>query len=146
MRAAHPSAMFHLVYSSTAVAPFSASELLAGLTLYRAKNLRLGITGLLIYRQGEFMQALEGEEATVRALFATIRDDPRHQHVHLLVGLKVPKRYFPRWSMGFKNLEETEAIAAPGYTPHPDLPPHYQCGDWKNSIAMRMLASFMHEY
>ncbi len=144
--AAQPPAMFHLVYTSTAVAPFSGFELLAGLALYRAKNLRLGITGLLLYKQGEFMQALEGEEATVRSLFATIRDDPRHQHVHLLVGLEVPKRYFPRWSMGFNNLDETETSAVPDYTPRPDLPAAHKCGDWKNSIAMRMLASFMHEY
>ena len=98
-----------------------------GLPHYREKNLRLHITGLLLYRQGEFMQALEGEEATVRALFATIRKDRRHERIHLLTTVAVPRRQFPRWSMGFKNLDEIDINTVPGYTPHPDLPArHHQ--------------------
>ena len=92
------------------------------------------------------MQALEGEEATVRALFATIRADPRHDHVHLLVTLSVAKRQFPQWSMGFKNLDEIDVSTVPGYTPYPDFPPPYERASWKSSISMSMLASFIQEY
>ena len=138
--------MFHLVYASTAVEPLTSSELLARLSLYREKNLRLGITGLLLYKHGEFMQALEGEELTVRSLFDKIKADPRHEQVHLLVTVPVPKRQFPRWSMGFKNLDEIDVNAVPDYTPYLDVPAPHERGSWKSSIAMSMLTSFMHEY
>ena len=138
--------MFHLVYTSMAVNALSGTELLAQLPLYREKNLRLGITGLLLYKQGEFMQALEGDEATVRSLFATIERDPRHERVHLLTTVAVPKRQFPHWSMGFKNLDEIDINTVPGYTPHPDLPARHQRESWKASIVMGMLGAFMHEY
>ena len=138
--------MFHLVYTSMAVNALSGTELLAQLPVYREKNLRLGITGLLLYKQGEFMQALEGDETTVRALFAVIGKDPRHDRVHLLTTVEVPRRQFPQWSMGFKNLDEIDINTVPGYTPHPDLPARHQRGSWKDSIVMGMLGAFMHEY
>ena len=138
--------MFHLVYTSLAVNALSGTELLAQLPIYREKNLRLGITGLLLYKQGEFMQALEGDEATVRALFATIGKDPRHERVHLLTTVVVPKRRFPQWSMGFKNLDEIDINTVPGYTPHPEFPARSPGGSWKDSIVLGMLGAFMHEY
>ena len=138
--------MFHLVYASAAVGPPSSRELLDRLSFYREKNLRLGITGLLLYKQGEFMQALEGDEATVRLLFDTIKADRRHEHVHVLVTVTVPRRQFPRWSMGFKNLDEIDVGAVPDYTPYVDVPAPQARACWKSSIAISMLTSFMHEY
>ncbi len=138
--------MFHLVYSSTALEPVCETALLARLPRYRAKNLRLAITGLLLYKQGEFMQVLEGEETDVRSLFATIQADPHHNRVQLLVSLDVPKRHFARWSMGFKNLDNIDAGTVPGYTPYPDFPAYHERSGWKGSIATSLLASFMHEY
>ena len=138
--------MFHLVYTSQAVTALSGAELLAQLPVYRQKNLRLAVTGLLLYKDGEFMQALEGDEATVRALFARISQDPRHERVHLLTTVEVPRRQFPQWSMGFKNLDEIDIRTVPGYTPHPDLPARHQRGCWQASVVMGMLGAFMHEY
>ena len=138
--------MFHLVYSSRAVNALSAAELLAQLPVYREKNIRLGITGLLLYKQGEFMQALEGDEPAVRSLFSSIGKDPRHEQIHLLTTAEVSKRQFPRWSMGFKNLDEIDISQVPGYTPHPEFPAHHARESWKASFVMGMLGAFMHEY
>ena len=60
--------MFHLVYVSSAVRPFSKSELVELLNVTRDNNSRLGVTGMLLYRDGNFMQVLEGGEPVVRAL------------------------------------------------------------------------------
>lgn len=64
--------MFHLVYASTATKRFSAGELFDLLPRYREKNARLSVTGMLLYKEGAFMHALEGEEETVRSLYATM--------------------------------------------------------------------------
>lgn len=59
--------MFGLVYVSSAVVPFSKAELLSLLTKSRENNSKVGLTGLLIYKDGSFMQVLEGEETAVLA-------------------------------------------------------------------------------
>ena len=134
--------MFQLVYASTAMKLFSGSELLELLPRYREKNLRLGITGLLLYKHGSFMQALEGEEETVRTLFAAIRADPRHHHVLTLMALPVAARQFPNWLMGFKDLSTTAADDVPGYDPCPALPPANDGLSWRASVASSLLATF----
>ena len=138
--------MFHLVYTSRAVSAPSNTDLLAQLLVYREKNIRLGITGLLLYKQGEFMQALEGDEPAVRSLFSTIGKDPRHERIHLLTTLEVPRRQFPQWSMGFKNLDEIDISKVPGYTPYPEFPAYHARESWKASVVMGLLSAFMHEY
>ncbi len=137
--------MFQLVYVSTAVKPFSANELFEWLAPFRERNARLGITGLLLYKEGSFMQALEGEEAAVRELFATIRADARHHHILILVTLPVPARQFPDWSMGFKNLDQIKPGAFPGSNPQPSLPPAISDLSWQASVAMSLLATFKEE-
>lgn len=37
---------------------------------YQVKNARLSVTGRWLYEEGVFVQALEGKEQTVRALYA----------------------------------------------------------------------------
>lgn len=58
--------MLHqLVYVSSAVSPFSATELVDLLRRSRTNNACLDLTGLLLYQAGNFMQVLEREEANV---------------------------------------------------------------------------------
>ena len=137
--------MFNLVYVSTAAKPFSASELLEWVEPFREKNVRLGITGLLLYKHGAFMQALEGHEEAVRALFATIREDKDHHHVLTLVAMPVARRQFPDWSMGFKNLDGVTINPVPGYNPSMDLPPTGDDLSWQASVALTLLATFKQE-
>ena len=137
--------MFTLVYSSIAVKPLSGSELLDLLEQSRDKNLRLEVTGLLLYKEGSFMQALEGDEEVVRALYATIRKDRRHHHVLTLLATPVAARQFPDWSMGFKNLGDVQAEAVPGYNPNPVFPQLDEELAWRASIAMGLLATFKQE-
>ena len=65
----------------------------------RAKNKRLKITGALLISGDWFAQTLEGDEDAVRALFATIERDGRHERVSVLEDQEVPARVFARWAM-----------------------------------------------
>lgn len=96
--------VFYAVYSSSAVRPFSEAELEELLRRSRESNKRLGVTGMLLYKDGRFMQALEGEESVVRTLFQKIAADPRHCDVKLLDQGFTEEREFGDWSMGFERL------------------------------------------
>lgn len=97
--------MYHLVYTSVASEPFSDAALMSLLVQSRKSNLRLGITGFLVYQPDAFMQVLEGEKAAVIELFGAICSDTRHHHVVTLVANPVLARLFSDWSMGFRTLE-----------------------------------------
>lgn len=70
----------------------------------RAKNGGLGVTGMLLYRQGDFMQVLEGPKDDVLSLYSTIIRDPRHHSVTTLVNTDVAERGFGDWSMAFREV------------------------------------------
>ncbi len=108
--------MFFIVYVSSAVDLYSQAELVELLEKSREKNARLGLTGMLLYKDGNFMQILEGEESTVRELFATISDDKRHRGILILVEGNREEREFSEWSMGFCNLNSPEVLAMPAYS------------------------------
>ncbi|MGZ9275274.1 MAG: BLUF domain-containing protein [Nitrospira sp.] len=107
--------MFSLVYISSAVIPFSSAELGDLLTISHRNNASLGITGMLLYKDGNIMQALEGEETAVLNLYAKIRRDPRHRGVLTLVQGPLGERQFPSWSMGFRDLKSDQVDATIGY-------------------------------
>lgn len=107
--------MFQLVYVSSAIQPFSKADLVELLSKSRAKNQRLGITGMLLYKDGNFMQVLEGEDVVVRGLFDTIECDPRHHGTIVLLEQTLPQhdnsgaeRTFANWSMGFRNFADAD--------------------------------------
>jgi len=107
--------MFHLVYVSNATRRLLGGELRAILEASRDNNVQMEITGLLLYKDGSFMQLLEGREQAVRALLEKIRRDPRHYDLLTLLEGAAERRYFPDWSMGFRQLDATTMCDVPGY-------------------------------
>ncbi|GAB3244300.1 hypothetical protein GCM10027346_41850 [Hymenobacter seoulensis] len=59
------------------------------------------LTGLLVYRDGRFVQVLEGPEAQVRAVYARIERDPCHTQVMVVGEAADQSRHFARWSMAW---------------------------------------------
>jgi hypothetical protein len=110
-----PTTLFQLVYVSSALVPFSPSQLTALLEKSRRNNSKAGISGLLLYHDGNFMQLLEGDESVVRGAHAKIVDDPRHTGCITLVQKRVAHRTFPDWTMGFRDLASAEVRALDGY-------------------------------
>jgi hypothetical protein len=100
--------MFNLVYTSVAQPQLGAEQLAAVLKQSRVNNEKLGITGVLLARRGHFIQALEGEEAAVRRLAATIQKDLRHGDFRVLYEGPTAQRQFPDWAMGFCELPQVD--------------------------------------
>lgn len=108
--------MISLTYVSSAVALFSRDALHDLLQQSRKANDAVGVTGLLLYRAGNFMQVLEGEEPAVQATFQKIQADPRHRGILILLQQKsIQTREFDGWSMAFRDLSTPSTRALPGF-------------------------------
>ncbi len=106
--------VFQLLYASGALASTTADDIQEILATSRANNARLGITGMLLFANGAFIQVLEGNETDVRRLAARISNDRRHRNFMVLLEKSAPERTFGRWQMGFKELtaEAADSSAA----------------------------------
>lgn len=107
--------MYRLVYVSTAERLLSGAELLEILHKSRQNNAALGITGMLLYKGGNFMQLLEGDKARVLTLYETICRDRRHFDVTVMAQRETKTRLFPDWSMGYRDLSDPDVEALPGF-------------------------------
>jgi hypothetical protein len=93
-----------IVYVSSASGQPDELDLGAILRESQRNNAAAGITGVLLHADGNFMQALEGEAEAVDVVMGKIRRDRRHHNLIELVGIKIPQRQFPRWSMAPRRL------------------------------------------
>ena len=57
-------------------------------------NPAVGITGILCYGGGQFLQALEGEREAVNTLYHHIETDPRHASCSLMLVEDIATRDF----------------------------------------------------
>jgi hypothetical protein len=114
--------MFHLVYASSASQLFTTPQLEALLDQARQSNTKLDVTGMLLYKDGNFMQVLEGEQEVVMKLAGHIEEDLRHKGVLVLLRGTSESRLFPDWSMGFRNLTDQNVAKTPGYTEFMNTP------------------------
>ncbi len=94
-----------VAYVSTAAHVLSVEELADILAISRERNVRDGITGLLLYHDGSILQVLEGPEPEVRATMARIQQDARHYQITILLDQPIGERAFAGWAMGFKHIE-----------------------------------------
>jgi len=108
--------MWSITYMSTEVAPFTRSQLYDLLTASRKKNARLGVTRLLLYKGGIFIQTIEGDAATTTDLYESIRYDSRHQDVTTVFSGEVEAAKFPDWTMGFRDLNLHTPELPSGYS------------------------------
>ena len=92
--------LLYVSHTEPDIAPGALDDLL---TSARRNNALMGITGLLLFIDGGFLQILEGEERAVRELYARIANDPRHRDLRLMLDRENPCRAFPDWSMGFER-------------------------------------------
>jgi hypothetical protein len=110
------SPLHRIVYVSTSMPPFTEQGLLDLLAQARKANQAEGITGMLLYKDGNWLQVLEGPTEAVTLMFSRIRRDSRHQDVTTVLEEPVSARLFDQWSMGFRNLSGREADSIAGFT------------------------------
>lgn len=93
--------VFHLVYISQAAEDISYTDILDILEVSRRNNTADGVTGLLIFRDGFFLQLLEGTENNVKKVLSKILMDDRNFSVRVLTETQSDDRLFKEWSMAF---------------------------------------------
>src|SRR5512140_1727961 len=87
------------MYSSQAADSLAAPELEGMLAESRIRNKAHGISGVLVFVDGAFLQILEGEKDDVLELMARIERDPRHHDIKVFSEEEVDERAFSSWSM-----------------------------------------------
>jgi hypothetical protein len=95
-----------LIYSSAAAVGMTYGTLVDIMDHARRTNVERGITGILCYGSGEFLQALEGSREAVNALYHRIATDHRHADCQLISVQEIDRRAFPEWSMKVVNWED----------------------------------------
>lgn len=75
----------------------------------RAWNHPRGVTGMLLYSGGNFIQAIEGPHAAMAETFARINADPRHHNMIVMLDEEIAQRSFPDWTMGYHRVSAHDA-------------------------------------
>ena len=92
--------LIRLMYASRFAEPLKQDALMALFKQASARNLTLGVTGVLCHTGDTFLQVLEGGRAAVSQLYNRIAQDPRHREVTLLSLEEAAERRFAGWAMG----------------------------------------------
>jgi len=125
--------LVRLLYASRAV-DTSLGAIESILAQSREHNPSTGITGILCYGGGIFLQAIEGGRTQVSDLFGHIQRDARHKDVVLLQFEEILERRFGGWSMGQVNLTKLNHATLLKYSEKPELDPYGMSG--KSSLAL----------
>ena len=92
-----------ILYVSNALGGLSEGEIEVILERSRANNREADVTGILLHRDGSFMQLIEGPQAGLERTYATIRGDPRHTGIVEISNEPATAREFPNWSMAYRT-------------------------------------------
>ena len=134
--------MHFLIYTSSASTLMSDAELTTLLERCRVRNDEGDITGMLLYKDGSFMQALEGDKEAVFETYDRILKDARHKDITLLREGPSDGRSFSGWSMGFKTLNKEDLKNEPGFAQLSGEVFSSPAFTGKPHIALRLLKSF----
>lgn len=92
-----------LVYVSSAVRLLSPAEIEHLLSRARERNLEYGITGVLLYIGGNFMQYIEGPADNLEIIYRIIREDELHTGIILVTRETIEARQFGDWLMAYQT-------------------------------------------
>ncbi len=130
--------LVRLLYASRAVD--NSTDAISGILSHsRHYNPTCGITGILCYGGGIFLQAIEGGRMAVSELYGHIQKDPRHKDVVLLDYEEISERRFGDWTMGTVNLLKLNQSILLKYSEKPELDPYSASG----KVSMALLEELM---
>jgi hypothetical protein len=133
--------LVRLMYASRAAESVTPDELLAILKKSKADNPSLGITGVLCFSGGIFLQLLEGGRMQVNRLYNRIVADPRHTDVVLLSYEEIDERSFAGWSMGQVNLSRLNTALLLKYSETAALDPYAVSGRVSMALFNELVAT-----
>lgn len=76
----------------------------------KASNEERNITGLLLYRNGLFMQLLEGTKEDVLYTLGKVATDKRHGNILTILKQFGEARLFDTWSMTLRKLNDQDVV------------------------------------
>ena len=120
--------LVRLTYASRANDGVTPEALTAILKASRSHNLDAGITGVLVFSDGIFLQVLEGGRDAVSGLYNRIAQDRRHRDVVLLGYDEIGERRFAGWAMGQANLSRLNPGVLLKYSERAVLDPYALSG------------------
>ena len=133
--------LVRLVYASRAVPSVDQAELAAILRKSKANNPAHGITGVLCFSEGIFLQVLEGGRSPVNRLYNRIVADPRHTDVELLAYDEIGERRFAGWSMGQVNMARLNRALLLKYSESATLDPYAVSGSVSMALFDELVAT-----
>ena len=133
--------LVRLMYASRAVPAVDQEALVSILRKSKANNPGTGITGVLCFSEGIFLQVLEGGRAAVNQLYNRIATDPRHSDVTLLCYEEIGERRFAGWSMGQVNMSRLNPALLLKYSEKPTLDPFAVSGHVSMALFQELMAT-----
>ena len=107
----------------------------------RQFNPSTGITGILCYGGGIFLQAIEGGRSAVSELYGHIQKDARHKDVVLLHYEEISERRFGGWTMGQVRLDKLNPSIVLKYSETADLDPYSVSGAVSFALLEELMAT-----
>jgi hypothetical protein len=120
--------LVRLLYASRAVPAIDHEELVTILRQSKSHNPTVGVTGVLCFSGGIFLQVLEGGRSAVNRLYNRIASDPRHTDVEVLLYEEIGERRFASWSMGQVNMSRLNPSLLLKYSATATLDPYAVSG------------------
>ncbi len=133
--------LVRLLYASRSADPGSSEVTESILAQSRSHNPAWGITGILCYGGGIFLQALEGGRTQVSDLYGHIQRDPRHKDVVLLHYEEISERHFGGWTMGQVNVAKINTSILLKYSEKPELDPYAVSGEVSLALLEDLMAN-----
>ena len=133
--------LVRLLYVSRAIDKDCAKSMESILETSRAHNLNHGITGVLCYGGGVFLQAIEGGREAVNTLYNHIVADQRHTDVALLHYEEISERRFGGWTMGTVNLSKLNTSIVLKYSERPEFDPYQVSGQVSLALLDELMAT-----
>jgi hypothetical protein len=130
--------LVRLLYASRAVDP-QPSVIESILAQSRQFNPSTGITGILVYGGGIFLQAIEGGREAVSELYGHIQKDARHKQVVLLHYEEISERRFGGWTMGQVDVSRVNTNILLKYSERAELDPYSVSG----AVSLALLEELM---
>ena len=132
--------LVRLLYASRAI-DSRPEAIEAILTQSRHYNPTCGITGILCYGGGIFLQAIEGGRMAVSELYGHIQKDVRHKDVVLLHYEEITERRFGGWTMGQVNMSKINTNTLLKYAEKPELDPYSVSGKVSLALLEELMAT-----
>lgn len=132
--------LVRLLYASRAVDP-GTDAIENILSQSRHYNPTCGITGILCYGGGIFLQAIEGGRMAVSELYSHIQRDERHKDVVLLHYEEIAERRFGGWTMGQVNMSKINTNILLKYAEKPELDPYSVSGKVSLALLEELMAT-----